>query len=156
MPPSFYRRLRLINWYPPFLAAGIRVTELAKDFSYCRVRMKLTWYNRNVVGTHFGGSLYAMVDPFYMLLLMGSLSADEYVIWDKAARIRFRRPGRGPVFAEFRVPPERLVEMRAAVAAAGGKQDFTFHVNVVDAAGTVIAEVEKVIYVRRKERSRPR
>lgn len=124
--------------------------DLARDFSYCRVRMKLTWYNRNAVGTHFGGSLYAMVDPFYMLLLMGSLSAKEYIIWDKAAKIRFRRPGRGTVFAEFRIPPERLVDMRQAVAAAGGKRDFTFYVNVVDAEGEVIAEVEKVIYVRKK------
>lgn len=148
--PSLFRKLRLINWYLPFIAAGIRMTDLADDFSYCRVRMKLTWYNRNVLGTHFGGSLYAMVDPFYMLLLMGSLSAKEYIIWDKAAAIRFRRPGRGTVYAEFRIPTERLSEMRREVTAAGGKQDFVFHVNVVDEHNEVIAEVEKVIYVREK------
>ena len=152
MALSLFRKLKLINWYPPFIAAGVRMTDLAADFSFCRVRMRLTWYNRNAVGTHFGGSLYAMVDPFYMLLLMGSLSAKEYIIWDKAATIRFRRPGRGTVYAEFRIPPARLVAIRREVEEAGGKRDFTFYVNVVDGNGEIIAEVEKVIYVRKKDK----
>ena len=145
------RRIRLINFYPPYVAAGIRMTHLARDFSSCTVRMKLHWWNRNAVGTHFGGSLYAMTDPFYMLLLMGSLPASDYVIWDKAATIRFRRPGRGTVSARFEVPPERVEEIRREVAASGGRKDVHFYTEVKDEAGEVIAEVEKVVYVRRKD-----
>lgn len=96
-----------------------------------------------------------MVDPFFMLLLMGGLPAKDYVIWDKAATIRFRRPGRSNVYAEFPIPADRMKAMRNEVAAAGGKKDFTFH-TVVRSTETdeVIAEVEKVIYVRAKEKNR--
>jgi len=151
MPSASKKRLlRLINWYPPFLGAGIRMTYLNEDFTYCRVRLKLRWWNRNYVGTQFGGSLYAMCDPFFMLLLMQTMSMREYIIWDKAATIHFRRPGRGTVHAEFYVPLERIAAMRREVENAGGKKDFTFQAEVKDADGAVIAEVEKVIYVRKK------
>lgn len=142
--------LRLINWYPPFLGAGIRMTHLSGDFTYCRVRLKLRWWNRNYVGTQFGGSLYAMCDPFFMLLLLQTMSMREYVIWDKAASIHFRRPGRQDVYAEFHVPLERVAEMRREVDEAGGKKDFVFRTKVKTPEGEVVAEVEKVIYVRKK------
>jgi acyl-coenzyme A thioesterase PaaI-like protein len=147
------RLWRTINWYPPFLGAGIHMTELAEDFTYCRVRLKLRWWNRNVVGTQFGGSLYAMTDPFFMLLLMQIMSAREYIIWDKAATIRFRRPGQGDVYAEFRIRLSRVEEMRREVAEAGGKKDFVFHTEVKNKEGEVVAEVEKVIYVREKQKN---
>lgn len=150
--PSRLRLLRLINWYPPFLGAGIRMTELSEDFTYCRVRLKLRWWNRNAVGTAFGGSLYAMCDPFFMLLLMQTMGAKEYIIWDKAASIRFRRPGRGEVYSEFHVPLSRVKQMRREVTEAGGKKDFIFHTEVKNKAGEVVAEVEKVIYVREKRK----
>ena len=95
-------KARLLRWfltlYPPYLGAGVRVQALSADFRHAKVRMGLGWYNRNYVGTQFGGSLYSMVDPFYMLLLMENLGRD-YIVWDKAASIDFISPGKGPVFA---------------------------------------------------------
>lgn len=147
---SFRQRFieRFINWYPPFLGAGIKIVHASPDYRVFKVRLKLTWYNRNYVGTHYGGSLYSMCDPFFMLILLKNLGSD-YIAWDKSARIRFRKPGRTTVFATFEVPEERIREIRSKTNQSG-KIDETFHVNVVDAEGNVIAEVEKVVQVRLK------
>lgn len=110
--------------------------------------MKRTVLNRNYVGTHFGGSLYAMCDPFFMLILIAALGP-EYVVWDKEATIRFRRPGRGTVHATFHIPRERIDEIRRA-ADAGGKVEPVFNAEVVGDDGAVVVEVEKVLHVRRR------
>jgi acyl-coenzyme A thioesterase PaaI-like protein len=141
-------RLRLLNLYPPYLGAGVRVRASA-DLRTFDVRMTLRWWNRNYVGTHFGGSLYTMCDPFYMLILFEQLGRD-YIVWDKAATIRFRRPGKGTVRALFQIPPERIDEIRAA-ADRDGKVEPVFTVEVRDEKGDLVAEVEKLLYVRRKE-----
>ncbi|HVP64109.1 MAG TPA: DUF4442 domain-containing protein, partial [candidate division Zixibacteria bacterium] len=96
------RLLRFINFWPPFLGAGIRLRRLSPDFREADVEMHQRFWNTNYVGVHFGGSLCAMADPFYMLLLMENLGR-EYIVWDKAASVRFRKPGRGTVRAEFRL-----------------------------------------------------
>jgi len=140
--------MRLLSLYPPYLGAGIRV-RAAPDLRTFEVRMKLSRFNRNYVGTQFGGSLYSMCDPFFMLILAEALGRG-YIVWDKAATIRFRRPGRGTVRATFHIPPERIAEIRAA-ADAQGKIEPTFEVAVLDDAGEVVAEVEKLLYVRKKE-----
>ena len=140
--------LRLVNLYPPYLGSGVRVKS-SPDLRTFDVRMKLRWWNRNYVGTHFGGSLYSMCDPFFMMILMDSLGRG-YIVWDKAATIRFRRPGKGTVRAVFQIPPERVEEIRAA-ADAGGKVEPVFMVEVVNEQGEVVAEIEKVLYVRRKD-----
>ena len=140
-------KIRLLSLYPPYLGAGVRV-RAAADLRTFEVRMKLRWWNRNYVGTHFGGSLYTMCDPFLMLILMEALGRD-YVVWDKAATIRFRRPGKGTVTATFHIPQERIDEIRAA-ADAGRKVEPVFTVEVVDEQGEGVAEVEKLLYVRRK------
>ncbi|HEY7213210.1 MAG TPA: DUF4442 domain-containing protein [Thermoanaerobaculia bacterium] len=139
---------RLLSLYPPYLGAGIRV-KAAPDLRTFEVRLRLRWWNRNYVKTHFGGSLYAMCDPFFMLILIEALGRG-YVVWDKSATIRFRRPGRGTVTATFHIPQEKIDEIRAAADAAG-KVEPVFHVDVVDERGEVVAEVEKLVYVRRKE-----
>lgn len=141
---------RLIRWYPPFLGAGIRVTRFASDLSWFEVRMKLRWWNRNYVGTHFGGSLYTMCDPFFMLILIEALGSD-YVVWDKAATIRFRRPGRGAVSARFHIPPAEIRRIRERVDSEGTVEPC-FTAEVVDARGRVVAEVEKLLYVRHRDR----
>ncbi len=151
MPPSLRRTgrrwlIRLMNIFPPFLGAGIRVRP-NDDLTVFDVRMKLHWWNRNYVGTHFGGSLYALCDPFFMLILFEALGPG-YIVWDKAATIRFRRPGRGTVRARFEITPERVAEIRAA-ADRDGKTEPTFQAEVIDAEGQLIAEVEKLLYVRR-------
>jgi acyl-coenzyme A thioesterase PaaI-like protein len=141
--------LRLLNLYPPFLGAGIRV-RVSPDLRTFRVRMRLTAWNRNYVGTHFGGSLYSLCDPFFMLILVDALGPD-YLVWDKEATIRFRRPGKGTVHATFHVPAERIAEIRDA-ADRDGKVEPVFRAEVVDERGEVVAEVEKRLWVRRRER----
>ncbi|GHD44132.1 Acyl-coenzyme A thioesterase PaaI, contains HGG motif [Marinobacter persicus] len=139
---------RMLTLYPPNLGAGIKVTHLAEDFSTATVQMRLRWWNRNYVGTHYGGSLYSMVDPMYMLMLVRRLG-HEYVVWDKSAHIDFVRPGRGTVSAHFELTDERLEEVRQATA-DGSKYLPTWDVDVVDDNGELVARVHKVLYVRKK------
>jgi acyl-coenzyme A thioesterase PaaI-like protein len=139
----------MLSFWPPFAGAGIRVRRLAGEPPGYEVRLPLRRWNANYFGTHFGGSLYAMCDPFFVLVLAEALGRD-YVVWDKAATIRFRRPGKGTVRARFVIPPERLAELREGVYREG-KVEPVFTVEVRDEAGQVIAEVEKVLYVRRRD-----
>ena len=140
---------RGVNLWPPFLGMGIRVKYIAPDMKSIDVEMKLRWWNANYVGTHFGGSLYAMTDPFYMLMLMANLGRD-YIVWDKAASIRYRKPGKGTVRAEFRLSDAQLEDIRDKLRALP-KYEPTFTVEVKDEQGEVVAAVEKLIHVRKKE-----
>jgi acyl-coenzyme A thioesterase PaaI-like protein len=141
--------VRHIGWWPPLLGAGIKVVRMEKDLRAVDVEMRLTRWNQNYMGVHFGGSLFAMTDPFYMVMLATNLG-NEYVVWDKAASIRYRKPGKGRVRAEFRLSEERLAEIRA-VLAAEGRYDARFVVEVKDHEGGVVAEVERVIYCATKK-----
>ena len=145
---SFWLRLRerLINFYPPLLGAGIRSRTI--DDLTIHVEMKLTALNRNIVGVHFGGSLYAMCDPWFMLIMMRALGPN-YLVWDKAASIKFVSPGRGTVKTVFQITRERVNEIRAA-ADRGEKIEPIFSVDVLGEQGQVIAHVEKLLYVRKK------
>ena len=143
---------RGINLWPPFLGARIRVKHIAPDMKAIDVEMKLRWWNANYVGTHFGGSLFAMTDAFYMLMLMANLGR-EYIVWDKAASIRYRSPGRGTVRAEFRLNDAQLEDIREKLKMLP-KYEPTFKVEVKDEQGMVIAEVEKLLHVRRKDSQR--
>lgn len=147
---SFLRRhLRLwLNVWPPFLGSGIRVTRLEPDWRAVDVEMNLRFYNRNYVGTHYGGSLYSMTDPFYMLMLIENLGHD-YIVWDKSATIRFRRPGRGRVTASFRLTDQQLDTIRRQLQTSE-KIEPTFTVEVKDQMGEIVTVVEKVVQVRRK------
>lgn len=139
---------RLLRFWPPYLGAGIKVTHVAADCSSFDVEMKLRWYNRNYVGTHFGGSLYSMADPYYMLILIERLGSG-FVVWDKAATIRFKKPGRGTVRAHFELDDAEVERIRHQ-AEAKGKIEPVFTAHVVDEEGDVVAEIEKVLYVRKK------
>lgn len=143
---------QLANWWSPFRGAGIKIVQVSPDYREMRVRMKLTWRNRNYVGTHFGGSLYAMTDPFYMMMLINNLGRN-YVVWDKAACIEFVKPGRGIVQAHFVFSEQEIEEIRAR-ADELGKYVFDKPVDVVDEAGDVVAAVRKTLYVRRRDRIR--
>jgi len=147
---TLYQRLRerFINLYPPLLGAGIRVHKI--DELTVRVEMKLTALNRNIVGTHFGGSLYSMCDPWFMLILMRALGTG-YIVWDKSASIQFLQPGRGTVTATFHIPEEKIEEIREQVD-SGQKVEPVFTVDVLDAGGQAIARVEKLLYIRKKNR----
>jgi acyl-coenzyme A thioesterase PaaI-like protein len=138
----------LMNLWPPFIGAGIHVERLSPDYTEAVVRMRLGLLNRNYMGTHFGGSLYAMTDPFFALLVMHQLGRG-YVVWDKASSIDYKLPGRGTVRARFRVTPEQVEAIRQATA-GGDKHEPVFTVDVVNRKGEVVATVEKTVYVRRK------
>ncbi|WP_313315771.1 DUF4442 domain-containing protein [Stutzerimonas nitrititolerans] len=150
------RKARLLRWlmnfYPPYLGAGIRVRHISDDFHQVQVRMGLRWYNRNYVGTQFGGSLYSMTDPFFMLMLLQNLG-DDYVVWDKAANIEFVSPGKGRVYADFTITEQLLDEIRQHTA-GGDKYLPRLHVEVRDEQGALVARVQKTLYVRLKPRMR--
>jgi acyl-coenzyme A thioesterase PaaI-like protein len=146
--PAVFRAV--LNGWPPYWGTGISVAEVAPDWRRCEVRMKQRFYSANAFGTHFGGSLYAMCDPFYALLLIPLLGRG-YVVWDKAARIDFVKPGRGTVRAVFDWTEDQLREIRERTA-DGAKFEPRRVVEVVDAAGEVVARVEKTLYVRRPAR----
>lgn len=140
--------LSRLQAYPPYVGAGIAVTHVADDASEIRVEMALTPQNRNLVGTHFGGSLYAMVDPHLMILLVHRLGPG-YVVWDKAAQIEFRKPGQGTVRAVVRVTDEDVEAIRTATES--GERHFPeWTLTVVDEEDEVVAVVVKTLYVRRK------
>jgi len=150
MTRIFQRHMRwFLNLYPPFLGAGIRVKRLHPDRKAIDVEMNLRFWNANYVGTHFGGSLYSMTDPFYMLMLIENLGSD-YIVWDKSATIRFRKPGRGKVRAEFRLADFQIDEIREKLRTQD-KIEPTFLVEVRDDAGDLVAVVEKVLHVRKKQ-----
>lgn len=147
------RRLKLaLNFYGPFRGAAIRIDYIRDDWREIRVSMRSRWYNRNIVGCHFGGSLYAMVDPQYMIMLMNVLGED-YLVWDKAADIDFIKPGRGTVRAHF-ILTDAAVDQIKADTANGEKTLPNFTVRVVDTNDEIVASINKVLYVRKKPRTR--
>lgn len=137
-----------LNEYPPYRGAGVRVTHIADDASEVRVEMPLTEANRNFVGTHFGGSLYSMVDPHLMLLLIHRLGPD-YVVWDKEAHIDFRRPGVGTVHATIRISDREVAAIRSATA-DGEMHLPRWPLTILDESEEVVATVLKTLYVRKK------
>ena len=139
---------RFINLWPPFLASGIRVTRLDVDFRTAQVVLKPHWYNMNYVGVHFGGSLFAMTDACYMIMLMHVLGKGYYV-WDQRASIEYLKPGRGTVTARFRIDDAMLAEILAKTA-DGEKYLPEFTVEITDASGEVVSRVLKTLYVRKK------
>lgn len=138
------RVMRRIHWWPPLLGAGIKVTRMDENYRAIDVEMRLTRLNRNVMGSHFGGSLYAMTDPFYMLMLMENLGRD-YIVWDKAATIRYKRPGIGTVRAEFRLPVEVTDDIRTRLE-TDDRYEPVFLIEVKDLTGKLVVEVEKTVY----------
>jgi len=140
---------KFLNFWPPFLGAGIKIEEINPSFTKLTVSMKMRWWNKNYVGTHFGGSLYAMTDPFFMFILMENLGSD-YIVWDKAANIKFKKPGHGKVMAQFEISPEVIAEIKAK-ADVEYKVEPIFHTMIKDINGVVIAEVEKLLYVKKKK-----
>jgi acyl-coenzyme A thioesterase PaaI-like protein len=148
--PSARALRRILNLWPPFLFAGIRVLELSDDMRRARVVLKRHWYNRNFVGTHFGGSLFAMTDPFWMVMTLYRLG-DGYIVWDKSAEIEFVEATRAPVFAEFVLDDATIEAIRAATE--GGEKCLRwFETEVRTTEGQVVARVRKELYVRRKRR----
>ncbi len=146
-------RTRLERWrfnrFPAYRGTGGRVTYIRHDWSEVRVSVPLSWRTRNYVGTIYGGSLYGAVDPIYMLMLIKILGP-EYVVWDKAATIRFRRPGRSRLTASFQLAPELVAGIRDELTRVP-KLDRVLTVELLDSAGVVHAAIEKTIHVSRRQ-----
>lgn len=136
------------NLIPAYRGTGAHVDYIAEDWREVRVSLPLSWRSRNYVGTIFGGSMYGTLDPVFMLMLLHLLGRD-YIVWDKRATIRFRKPGRTKLFATFRIDDAELEAIRSATA-NGEPVDRTYHVDLVDRDGVPHCSVEKVIYVKRK------
>ncbi len=145
--------VRGMHLWPPFLGAGIRLRRMSEDFREAEVELRLGRLNRNAVGTQFGGSLFAMTDPFYAIMLMRNLGR-EYLVWDKAASIEYLAPGRGTVRASFELTEACLAGVRAG-AAGGEKVLPEFDTDILDAKGEVVARVHRTVYVRLKPKHRP-
>lgn len=138
-----------LNRYAPYRGAGIEIDQIDLAEYHVRVKMPLTRKNQNIVGVHFGGSLYSMVDPFYMLILMHHLGS-KYIVWDKAASIQFLAPGRSTVYADIRLSAEEINEVKQLTKnyAPITRQ---YSLNILDESGVRIAEVHKTVYIRRKK-----
>ena len=140
----------LFNWFPAYRGTGGRVTYIAGDWREIRIRIPMSWRTRNYVGTIFGGSMYGAVDPMYMFMLIKILGP-SYVVWDKAASIRFRRPGREQLYATFRISADEIADIRARVASDVGKTETEFTLDLVSGAGEIHASVTKLVSIRKRE-----
>ncbi len=140
--------------YPPWWGTAMRITDVHPDLRSMTIRMPLRWYNRNLVGTQFGGSLYSICDPWFMVMLMGNLGS-RFIVWDKSGTIHYRAPGRGAVTATFRIPTELVAELQRELSEPGSKRDVVLHTDLRDDDGRIIAQVEKTLYVRRKAPGKP-
>jgi acyl-coenzyme A thioesterase PaaI-like protein len=138
----------LLNYWPPFLGTGIWVKEISQNYHYIKVEMRMRFWNKNYVGTHFGGSLYAMTDPFYMLMLLNILGKN-YIVWDKSSNINFVKPGKGKVFAEFKFTEKQIEEIKD-ITNKQYKYEPSYMVSIKNSLGETVAEVEKELYIRKK------
>ncbi len=139
---------KLMKYWPPYLGAGVSVDYISPELDQIDVSMKMRFWNKNYVKTHFGGSLYSMTDPFYMLMLMERLGRD-YIVWDKAATINFKKPGKGKVYAKFHLSEEQVNQIKFDVAEKK-KVYPVFEVEVKDERGDVVCTVTKTLYVKLK------
>ena len=151
MPESFASKIDRLkfNLFPAYRGSGARIVYIAADYREIRIKIPLTWRTRNYVGTIYGGSMYGGIDPIYMVMLIKVLGKD-YVVWDKSATIRFKRPGKETLFAEFRLTEEELSEIKTLLE-TGKSVDRIYNVELKDKAGKVCCLIEKTIYIAKRE-----
>jgi uncharacterized protein DUF4442 len=154
MPESWRSRLQRwgFNLFPTYRSTGAWITYIADDYREIRIKLPLSWRTKNYVGTMFGGSMYAAGDGVYMVMLIKALGKD-YIVWDKSATVRFRKPARATVYGRFVLAPEELDEIRRATA-GGDPVERTHHVELTGRDGTVHAEIEWLIHIRRRDAER--
>ncbi len=138
----------LWNFWPPFFGAGIKIDSVSADFMRVRMRLKKRFWNRNLVGTQYGGSIYSMVDPIYMAMLLQHLRKD-CIVWDKSASVRFRKPGKSDLLAEFELTSQDLAGIRLRLESEP-KIDWERQILIKDTEGNTVAEVNKIIHIRKK------
>lgn len=138
-----------MNWYPMFFGTGAKILFWSGDWSEVHLRLKLNLWTMNYVRTIFGGSQFSATDPFYMLMFMHMLGKD-FVVWDKSASIKFKRPGKKPLYAIFKITPEILTKVKADVK-ANGETTHVAIVHWVDKDGIIYSELERSIYIADKK-----
>ncbi len=146
-------KLKLFNLWPPFLGAGIYIKDISDDMRHLKVVLYQWPWNKNLNGTHYGGSIFSMTDPFYAAMISAGLGP-EYIVWDKAADIRFKKPGQGTLTAIYNINAQQIEDIRNEIA-LHGKSEPSFQVHVKDKHGDVVAEVNKVVHVRRLKDAAP-
>ena len=140
------RMVRLgFNFHPAFRGTGGRVTHVAKDLRHIRIRLPLNWKTKNIVGSLYGGSLFAITDGAHPMMLMAALG-DDYIIWDKAASIRYRKPGFSTLYADFVLDDAELAEIRAELA-NNMELERTYLVELKHKQGIVHTVVERTVYI---------
>lgn len=154
MPESLSSRLHrwYFNFFPAYRGTGGRITYLAHDFREIRVRIPLGWRTKNYVGTIFGGSMYAAVDPVYMVMLINNLGRG-YEVWDKTATIRFRRPGRGTLYARMIIDQRELDDIVNALETEPSTERV-YDIDLTDGIGVVHASVRKTVFIRKRGAAR--
>ena len=147
---KFRKLIKKVNVYPPYLGMGIRMRSFSDDFTRFEVELRERWYNRNLFGTHFGGCLYSMCDPFFVFILTMNLGRN-FIVWDKSAGIEFIKPASGTILGVFEISPGRVEEIRREVEATG-KNTYHFEADLLNAENVTVARVSKEVYVRLKEK----
>ena len=150
---KFRKLIRKVNLYPPYLGMGVRVKSVSDDHTRFEVVLRQRWYNRNLFGTHFGGALYSMCDPFYVFIVILDLGSD-YIVWDKSASIRFLKPASGTITGVFEIDRGTLDRIRREVDEMG-KNTYHFETDLLNESGEAVARVTKEIYVRAKSTPKP-
>lgn len=154
MPESWRSRLERwgFNFFPTYRSTGAWITYIADDYREIRIKLPLGWRTRNYVGTMFGGSMYAAGDGVFMVMLIKTLGPG-FIIWDKTATVRFRKPARTTLYGRFLLSPEEIEDIRTSTA-GGDAVERIHRVELTDRAGTVHAEIEWLIHIRRRDAAR--
>lgn len=150
MPENFASKIDRwkFNLFPAYRRSGGRVLYISEDYREMRVKIPLNWQTRNYVGTIYGGSMYGGIDPIYMLMLIKNLGKD-YIVWDKSASIRFKKPGKETLFADFLLTEEELDEIKS-VLETQKSVDRIYNVELKDKNGKIHCLIEKTLYIAKK------
>lgn len=146
---------RGMNFWPPLWFAGVQITHIGDDYRSVEVELRKKWYNKNYVGVHFGGSIFSMTDPFFMMMVMNNLSRD-YTVWDKEGSIQFLKPGVGTLKAKFELTDEMLADIKANTLEEGSKYQPTYSVDILNSDGEIVAKVQKRLHIRKRKDNRAR
>jgi hypothetical protein len=147
---STWRFRQMMNWYPMYFGTGGKITFWAADHRELHLKLRLNIWSYNIVGTIFGGSMFSAADPFYMILFMNCLGREKYVVWDKSASIRFRKPARKTLFAKYLITEEQLEKVKAEIA-QNGETELICKIEWLDSEGILYAESERLVYLADKK-----
>ena len=136
------------NLHPAFRGTGGRVEHVSPSLDHIRVRLPHSWRTKNIVGSIYGGSLFSITDGAHPMMLMSALGRDV-IVWDKAASIRYRKPGYATLYADFRIDNTEVAAIRAALQQQP-ELDRTYQIEIKDGDGVVHAVVERTVYIANK------